>query len=111
MAKRPEVPADLTPQEKRRLMKWIKQNFPQWYKPHKLQWLVGETLDYWGARDNPRSYTDWVRVCQNRVRDIERRGWNPFDHEERGDRERPQERGKRGGDVNLADVIQLAGRR
>jgi len=104
------VPDDLTPQEKRRLMAWVKIHFPHWYSAEKLRWLVGECLDYWGARENPRNYSDWVRVCQNRIRDIERRGWNPFENRDRGDTERPQERARRRAELEpLSNVIELRG--
>jgi hypothetical protein len=43
---KPAVPEDLTPAEKRQLMKWVRANAPEWFTPKRLKWLVGETLDY-----------------------------------------------------------------
>lgn len=103
------VPDDLNNTEKSALIVWCQKNHPTWAYRNKLKWVVGETLDYWGARENPHSYKNWLRVVQNRIRWLDARGVDPFDRQSSyRAREYPQERGARGtGPVALGDVIDI----
>ena len=60
----PEVPEDLSDEDKRKLMAWVKPRYPHLYHPKALRRLVDECLSHWGAKGNPHGYHDWYRTVQ-----------------------------------------------
>lgn len=77
------MPDDLTPGERQRLLNWCRERYPKWATPERLTWVINDSLSYWGARQNPRGYHDWARVCMNRIANLEASGWDPFQARDR----------------------------
>lgn len=94
MKTKPEVPDDLTIEQKRVLVEWVTtesrfdRRYRQFCNPAALRHVVGESLDYHRATGNKSGYKDWLAVIKNRLRSLATEG--EFWQKRRPEREQPE---------------------
>lgn len=97
----PEVPEDLSLEDKKRLVAWVKSrqaeygDFDWIDHPKMLRRHVDECLAYHAAKNNPGKYVNWLAAC---------RKWLV---KEQGIRERDRQAGRRESFVNLDGPTRL----
>lgn len=99
MKTKPPVPEDLEPEQRAKLIEWVKQRQGRgefdWIDARELRREVDACLAHHGSTGNKHGYSDWYRVCQRWLVNAQR-----F-------RERDRQAGKRETFVDLEKPLRL----